>query len=200
MNVNPYAAQWEQFKASTPDHELHILHNDGLYRHLRMKAPTTSIWHWDVITWPGHLCIDGDIGDGHVFSREPDMIDFFAMGIQSKHSDGSPWIDVRYWAEKLSRGANTVKTYSGEAFLTHVRESLADRDLGPADIRRLLDDAEEVADYEHDAREWLNDRPSLMGTDTWEWDLTDWDHHFLLSCYAIAHTVERIQNAERSES
>lgn len=191
MTINPHATQWAQFKASTIGHELHTFHDDGLYRHLRVAAPGTSIWHWDIITWPGHLCIDGDIGDGLVFSRDPDMIDFFAKGLRSTFSDGAPWIDVRYWAEKLSRGSKSVKTYSPEVFLRHVGEALTDRDATPAETQEFMAAAEYVAEHEYDAREWLEAERRAVG-DTWEWDLTDWDHHFLLSCYAIADTVKRV--------
>ncbi len=192
-DTNPYASQWSQFSRATTEHALTTLHADGLYRHYRMARPGTGIWHWDVITWPGHLCIDGDIGDGLVFSREPDMIEFFAAGLRyGKYPDGAPQISVEYWAEKLSRGAKSVKAYSSDRFLARVRESLVDSGATDAEVAEFVRSAEYVAEYEHDAREWLDGERRALGHGTSEWDLTDWDHHFLLSCYAIATTVRAV--------
>ena len=81
--VNPYAKTYADFVEQTKDHDLVILHDDGLYRHLRVQAPGTRMWSWDVTTWPGRLATSGDIADGHVFSREPDMLQFFAIAGRS---------------------------------------------------------------------------------------------------------------------
>src|SRR5699024_12293847 len=51
----PYAWTWKGFVDQTAQHQLAVLHDEGLYRHLRMAAPGTSMWHWEVVTWPGHL-------------------------------------------------------------------------------------------------------------------------------------------------
>ena len=192
-NQNPFATQWRQFAAETKDHGLSVLHSDGLYRHLRMKRPGTGIWHWDVITWPGRLCIVGDIGDGLVFSREDDMIDFFRTSLRSgRYSDGAPQISISYWAEKLSRGAKDVKSYSDARFLGIVRNALDESGATEAERAEFIAGAESVSMYEHDAREWLQEERRAFGDGTWEWDLTDWDHHFILSCYAIAATVKAV--------
>jgi hypothetical protein len=124
---NPYARAYADFVEQTKGHGLVVLHDDGLYRHLRVQAPGTRMWSWDVTTWPGHLATSGDIADGHVFSREPDMLQFFAIAGRSEryYSDGSPSIDVRYWAEKLCGGrSHEVKKYDPDVFLQLVREHL----------------------------------------------------------------------------
>lgn len=128
---NPHARAYADFVEQTKDHKLVVLHDDGLYRHLRVQAPGTRMWSWDVTTWPGHLATSGDIADGHVFSREPDMLAFFTIAGRSEryYSDGSPSIDVRYWAQKLCGGrSHEVKKYDPELFLQLVRERLAEHE------------------------------------------------------------------------
>ena len=67
-------------------HEMTVLHDDGLYRHLRFTAMhlcndaewrTTNGFYWfDLATWPGTLTINGDCGT-YTFSRTTDMFEFF---------------------------------------------------------------------------------------------------------------------------
>ncbi|URN11302.1 hypothetical protein LUW77_03145 [Streptomyces radiopugnans] len=86
-----------------------VLHNDGLYRHLRFMSPRTSEFRFELVTWPGSLTIRGDYGDPHTFSRLDDMFQFF-------RADRRRGINPHYWAEKLGRdgGRRSVKSYSEE--------------------------------------------------------------------------------------
>jgi len=130
---NPYAAAYANFIEQTKDHVLTVRMDDGLNRHMRVGEPGTGMWSWNVITWPGYLITVGDIADGYSFSRIADMIDFFDReGHQAYFSDGSPSIDFRYWAEKLTGGrSHDVKEFSSKIFLQHVSDSLEeDEDLG----------------------------------------------------------------------
>ncbi|MDU7718289.1 MAG: hypothetical protein E7J90_08650 [Cutibacterium avidum] len=38
--INPYARTYAEFSGETTYHKLTVLHDDGLYRHLRMRAPS----------------------------------------------------------------------------------------------------------------------------------------------------------------
>jgi hypothetical protein len=66
----------ERFEQETAEHEMTVLRDDGLYRHLRFQRPGTSIYWFDLVTWPGRLVICGDCGD-LMFSRLRDMFEFF---------------------------------------------------------------------------------------------------------------------------
>lgn len=285
---NPYTDAWRAFTKNTSDHELVVLNDEGLYRHLRVQAPGTRMWSWDIITWPGHLATAGDVADGFMFTRTTDMLEFFDRPDHLRHfySDGAPSIDVRYWAEKLcGHRSLDVKVYDSDSFLRQVRESLEDneeigleaqalrdrqiqllerihqmlrryqhsqdrpaveerlpkhwagelssRDLfsydglnqaemdqlgeefdfddngsreeldifalewadvtqqPPAERRaEILTDARWHADSEEEAHKWLAANEDHVGTDTFEWDLREYDFHFLLACYAIDHTVQ----------
>jgi hypothetical protein len=97
-------------------HEMTVLHDEGLYRHLRFKSPDAS-WHWfDLITWPGCLTVRGDFGDGYTFARVPDMFEFF------RDSSWKRGINPTYWAEKLDGGRAPAMTYSPEKFAQTVWE------------------------------------------------------------------------------
>lgn len=274
--TNPHAKAWASFVNETKEHALTVLHDDGLYRHLRVQAPGTRMWSWDVTTWPGHLATSGDIADGQMFTRLPDMIQFFTLpdSLRDYYSDGAPCIDVRYWAEKLCGGrSHEAKVYDSQTFLSRVQETLEeDEKLGleaqalrarqvellerirncrhravtedtsptvqerleahwrgeidqdalfdqagltqqemdtlheefdilelectpilqksPAQRRdEVLEDARWHSSSEHEAHTWLAENEEFVGTDTWEWDLREYDLHFLFTCYAIDRTV-----------
>lgn len=84
--TNPYAHAYADFLSETAEHQLVVLHDDGLYCHLRIQKPGTRMWSWDITTWPGHLATSGDIADGYMFTREPDMIQFFARNESTRLS------------------------------------------------------------------------------------------------------------------
>ncbi|MFJ2420206.1 hypothetical protein [Streptomyces brevispora] len=305
--TNPYAQAYADFLRETAEHQLVVLHDDGLYLHLRIQKPGTRTWSWDVTTWPGHLATSGDIADGYMFTREPDMIGVFDRPKDHRdyYSDGAPSIDVRYWAQKLCGGrSHEVKKYNADVFLQLVREHLEQHEeLGneaqafherqlvllkqlhelrgldkttqlellqshwaaearakhfssrphttiagqrrdaaadvidrlwstdglsdeqidhliekydwhvladieiprqsPAERRQeILDDSKWHADSESEAHKWLQDQSPVFGEDTWEWDLREYDHHFLFTCYAIDLAVRlyREHQAQQTET
>src|SRR5690606_7564229 len=85
----------EEFLKDVTDHKVRILHDDGVYRHLRFKRPNTGCMHFDIVTWPGYLAYSGDMGC-YVFSRLNDMLEFFRGP-----DEGPLRINISYWAEKL---------------------------------------------------------------------------------------------------
>ncbi|MFD4475860.1 hypothetical protein ACFWPU_07060 [Streptomyces sp. NPDC058471] len=305
--TNLYAHAYADFLRETAEHQLVVLHDDGLYRHLRIQRSGTRMWSWDITTWPGHLATSGDIADGYMFTRLEDMIDFFDISKWNRdyHSDGAPSLDVRYWAEKLWGGrSHEVKKYDADVFLQLVREHPVDhealgdeaqafherqltllkqlhelrgldeaaqlellkthwvaearathfdssshttlarqrRDAAASAVNRLwsaddlsdeqfdrlamehdwnelpgiaierespaeraaeiLADAKARADSESEAHKWLQDQSEILGEYTWEWDLRDYDIHFLFTCYCIDLAVQlyREHQSQRAET
>jgi hypothetical protein len=90
-----YPKEEARFIKDTAEHEMTILHNDGLYRHLRFKKPGTRFYWFDLITWPGYLTIAGDMGT-FTFERTEDMLTFFR---------GAGDINPQYWSEKIRPNA-----------------------------------------------------------------------------------------------
>lgn len=184
----------KMFALNTAEHELTVLHDDGLYRHIRMSKPDTGIYRYELITWPGHLAISGDL-DAYVFTRIDDMFAFFRG-----HE-----INPRYWAEKVKDEPKRATGYSEDMFKQLVNEHLAD--LAEDDLtdeqREARDEVvERVKDgayHEEDARDILRDaeRAGLF-SGTWEWDLQDWDWHFLYCLNAIVAGIKAYDAAKVS--
>jgi len=115
----------ERFLQDVAGHQMFVLHEDDVYRHIRFRKPGTGDMHFDLITWPGSLCYTGDMGT-FVFERTRDMFEFFRRPERCRYS-----IDMRYWAEKVQAGDNSgagngVKKFSKEKFDANVRRWLED--------------------------------------------------------------------------
>lgn len=114
----------DDFLKDIARHEIKIIRDDGLYRHIRFRQPTSLSYYFDLITWPGHLCYTGDMGT-YVFTRIEDMFDFFRDDSDREKIGINP----SYWSEKVlseSRFGNGVKEYSEEKFRKRVIEYLDD--------------------------------------------------------------------------
>lgn len=188
-----------QFVAEVRDHEMTILHDDGVYRHVRFAKPGTGLWSWSLTTWPGHLHIGGDL-ESFTFAREHDMFEFFNWG---------RGINPHYWAEKITNRAASQATrmFSTEkATSATVQEFLALRHYvdGPAaeawdDLRyRVLDEIQNFDEslFQDAVYRWSYD--GFEFTDTYEWDTQDWDHHYLIACHAIAWGIARYRAEAQS--
>jgi hypothetical protein len=151
--ADPLADAAERFAKDVASHEMTVLHDDGLYRHIRFRSGRSAYW-FELVTWPGSLTVNGGM-EAFTFSRCDDMFEFF----RGKE------INPSYWAEKV-RGRTSVKGYSEEKFRQiitgHIAEgaetypSLAQEWPGLAEAvqRDLFAGA---IYYEHGAREALDE-------------------------------------------
>jgi|SRR5665213_1794470 len=96
----------EQFLADVANHELTIKQDNGLYRHLYFRQLGNSNMWFEIVTWPGALTINGDMGSWS-FSRVDDMFRFF----RSKELR----INSSYWAEKIT----SESRYGGKGYTYH---------------------------------------------------------------------------------
>jgi hypothetical protein len=193
----------ERFAGDTKSHELTVLRDDGLYRHLRFQKPGTSIYRFDIVTWPGYLAFVGDAGD-FVFARTADMLEFFVP----KGREGREAINPQYWSEKLvAPKHDAAETYSYQVFCQRVQEWFKDvsldltpagqADLGDAVNEHLLSPYLDAVHSEHDAHVLLRDF-ECQGTrvyDSWEWNLREYRHDFLWCCYALVWGIARYRAA-----
>lgn len=118
----------QRFLRDAAGHQLSIAHDDGVYRHLIFKQPGSSVYRFDLTTWPGYLAYTGDMGT-YVFTRTHDMLSFFR-----RHSPDAS-IDYRYWAEKVE-GADKhdgVRAFSFQTFKREVRQYVRQRISGMFD-------------------------------------------------------------------
>jgi len=90
------------FLKDVATHEMQLLRDDGVYRHLRFKRPGTVCMYFDLITWPGFLCYTGDMGT-FVFTRLRDMFEFFRTDREyaQRRGDRQLFVNHGYWSEKL---------------------------------------------------------------------------------------------------
>ena len=194
-------------------HVIETIRDDGVNRHVRFRRPGTMCMHFDLITWPGYLCYTGDMGT-YVFSRLEDMFQFF------RRPDNSYTIDFRYWAEKLkavdsSGGNGSATEFSKERFkavineyrVSWIRES---RDaLTKAQRRELWEEVDEqvlsyLDDGEHKVYEEANEFSWRAGpehfsyefTDLWDHRFTEYTHHFLWCCHAIAWGIRKYDESK----
>lgn len=191
----------ERFKRETAKHEMTVLHDDGLYRHLRFRAPEFGCYWFDLITAPGVLIFRGD-GESFVFSRLTDMFEFFRGPVGR--------INPHYWSEKLTSDRDSVMKYSQDLFNQQVADDLKAAEKDYPGVAKAWDEkvngflAEYNTEYEHDARAALNDfeyRPKgddgepFRFQDTWEWDLKDYHWWFLWSLHAIVWGIAQYDAA-----
>jgi hypothetical protein len=101
----------ERFKRDTEHHEMTVLHDDGLYRHLRFSRPDRSGYWFSLTTWPQKLTVNGDVGT-YVFSRTEDMLEFF----RGSTCSGGP--NFGYWDEKVVASSNPTVDFSPQLFET----------------------------------------------------------------------------------
>lgn len=186
--------------AETSEHRMTILRDDGVYRHIRFAKPGTNMWRFDLVTWPGHLVITGDIQDYH-FTRLHDMFEFFRSNPDRPHA-----INPQYWAEKLAGHQQQCEEYSFEAFKQslvshfwwgrdqipegHRREvwrSIREEILEDEGVQHSQDEAYRAASryqYNH-YRSGRAPEVWFEFTDVYDWHFKEYKFHFLLSLWAI---------------
>lgn len=185
-------------------HEMRVLLDQNHHRHLRFQTPGSSIGWFDLLTWPGRLVIAGDLDD-FMFARTTDMFEFFAH-------DGLHRINPHYWGEKLKapKGRESVKTYDPDRFRQLVREwhdGHAEgvlphhRDEFRVAVHEQILCDEDVDHSEDAARIALRNFAWKGHTidDWYEWRLRDWDHGYLLSCWAIVWGIARYREHQANQ-
>jgi hypothetical protein len=187
----------DRYAADTVSHEMTVLHDDGLYRHLRCQATENSWNAWfEIITWPGALTYSGDIG-GFTFRRDVDMFRFFR----------GQRVNPDYWGEKVMSGNDALKIYSEDKFREKVWSEVRDeikefKGLAKAVHETMSDYWESDVSTEGGARRFLDDfnytvdGRTFVFADHYEWDLREWNWQFLWTCHAIKDAISRYDVAK----
>ena len=206
-----------RFLADTATHELRIVVDDGVHRHLQFRRPGTYIYGFDIVTWPGHLAISGDMGTA-VFKRLHDMFEFFRATPAEHEKAGGLFVNDGYWAEKCEANDGGKKEFSARLFRDLVMrlfkeyveervdpDDLVDPDTPPEWVARLWQELElEVLNDSEDHDALSNaigamsdfepsdpDYSDFRITDAWEYasSLQQYTFHFLWRLYAVARAV-----------
>jgi len=202
--VSEYPEIAARFAEDVAKHEMTVLHDEGLYRHLRFAAPQPNSWiHWfEIVTWPGYLAITGDMesfatkadADTFMASRITDMFQFFR----------GPRINPGYWAQKVSGGAG-VKEFSRDEFrkevLDYISDNIADYpdliDEVYADI--LSDQSIRSVESAHAALENFQHK-DFSFYDTFELDFERFTPHYLWCCHAIVWGIAQYDAAKKPKA
>ncbi len=109
----------ERFLKNVQQHEIEIMKDDGVYRHVICKRPGSGTYRFDLITIPGHLFVTGDMGCW-TFSRTEDMFDFFIAGNNDFNKEHI--INPHYWAKKVKSVStiSKIKEYSSDLLFNKV--------------------------------------------------------------------------------
>lgn len=204
-----YTCTEDQFLQDAGSHVMTVIRDDGMHRHLRFRKalPAGNGYWFDLITWPGSLCIDGDMGT-YVFRRLDDMFEFFRTDREYNERRGQKLgINLSYWAEKLrAPTSDGAKEFDENRFNSVIRECLVnwmrdERDQTTEEERRELWDAvhDQVIHADGDERKMTaaydfvhTVRPGLQFVfqDLWGYNFQRYTFHFEWICYAIAWGVK----------
>lgn len=192
----------ELFLKDIASHQMTIIRDDGVHRHVRFKKPNSGDMHFDIVTYPHYLVYSGDMGC-FVFSRINDMFEFFRM----RHREPSARLQINesYWSEKLEAAdiPDGYERFATEQLTNHVNDWLdeveADDDLrerAQDEILSYVDDGEMCArdammSFKHDKRHPFQD--------SWECRFTEYTFRFTWCCYALAWAI-RQYDAAKSQS
>lgn len=190
-----YVEAHSMFVRDTENHAMTVIRADGVNRHLRFGQPGCSAYWFDIITWPGVLCINGDMGT-YVFARIEDMFEFFK--VESERCPINPW----YWGEKIlarDKHADIVE-FDEDEFAKILKQIIADSDydeesaldalesdvLSQVTYATTRDDAFALAT----AFEFEDDRPF---DDIWEYRCERFTFHYLWNCFAITYAIRKFE-------
>lgn len=204
---------FDRFTNDVEQHQLTVIKDDGLYRHLKVAKPNSNAMHYNITTWPGYLCISGDMGC-FTFERLTDMFEFFRC------TPGS--INPTYWQEKVQAGAghsgaNAITSEPDfDAYETRLKEYLAEfvASLDPEDeseAQKIEEATDAVNNFinsyersEYDVVSRINEwDPSDAGgmelVDFWDCSLDKFRFHYIWCCYAIVHAIHMYDTLKAGE-
>lgn len=203
MKRNARQDAWERFQKDVASHELRVERADGVHRCLLFRRPESGAYWFRLITWPGALAIDGDMGS-HVFRRIDDMFEFFRGEVGK--------INAGYWSEKLTssdRRSPGVMEFSRDLFVgalvRRVHEYFADGDKA-RQLRVWQAVREEIIDRldgnapAHAAHQLVYDfeHEGFAFTDFWETTIEDYTFHFLWNLHAIVWGIAKFDERQRA--
>lgn len=187
--------QESEFLQSVARHMMAVVLDTPLHRHLHFTAPDSGIAAFDIITWPGRLCISGDMGT-FSFSCLKDMFTYFRQDPTHPLLEGQTMIiDPAPWSEVLSAIDKDAgfEEFSPDKFREEVGLWLddcgandADRAAAETEILQKLSESDEAAfqaacNFEHGDVRFYD-----FATNS---DCTAYTYRYLWNCYAIVWAI-----------
>ncbi|WP_210637156.1 hypothetical protein [Streptomyces sp. GESEQ-13] len=187
-------------------HEMTVLHEDGLYRHLRFEGHGESphvgrypSYPFELITWPYNLVVKAGWTFHFDIDATPDMFDLF------RRTALTGQINPGYWSEKVRAGRDEIEGFDPDLFERQVKQHVveairngeAPRGIGVEVTRDIF----EWGDISHEAGarrelEYFNFQGWTFG-ETWEWKFCDFTPGFLHCCHAIRKGIDLFDAARK---
>ena len=180
------------FKKSVADHKMTVENDNGIHRSLYFGKPKSGSCHFRINTWPGHLCISGDMGT-FVFSRLPDMFEFFRGDRANLH----------YWAEKVEAksifGGGIMK-YEPDTLKQHLIDCLGDRE----DAAEIMSQVSEYLTNDYSDSEAIRRIYECDGMSDFVCDLSescykDYTYQYKWCCEAIVWAIGVYDTEKKTE-
>jgi hypothetical protein len=197
----------DQFLKDVASHQMTVLLDHGVYRHLRFAKPDSIASHFELVTGPGFLLYRGDMGCFE-FERLHDMFDFFRSGEVGQKLK----INLSYWAEKLEATDKNggYQRLSEAKFRDALEDDIIDyleshpgidaknfRDDVDLYILRTLEDSvsnaiKETVEFDYEGK--------YPFQDFYEHSLQDYTYHYVWCCYAIVWGIQQYDQAKTKKT
>ncbi|WP_406004376.1 hypothetical protein [Streptomyces sp. NBC_00987] len=199
--ASPEAEVAERFKRNTAAHQMTVLHEGGLYRHLRFETPGKhGAYAFELVTWPYNLVIKAGWTFHFDIDATPDMFVLF------RNTAFSGEINPGYWQEKVRAGRDEIEGFDPNLFerqvkqyVVHsIRDGEAPRGIG-AEVTREIFEMGDIS-HEYGARAALEDfrYGGWDFGDLSEWDFSDYTPGFLHCCHAIRRGIDVYDAARKA--
>jgi hypothetical protein len=211
--MQTYSCSESVFLADVAQHQMSVLRDDGLHRHVRFKTPGTSSSYFDLITWPGKLCIDGDMGT-YVFSRIEDMFEFFRVCDPQSGDSLTLKINPSYWGEKLDSVDKRCgfREFSMDVFRHRVKgcyeQWMEESDtVASVDAQDLWEEIETDLSWCSDPvdcaaflRDFSHEQTGFTFEDILGDNFEQFSFHYIWSCYAISWGIRLYDESKAASS
>lgn len=194
-----YELTKDEFLKRVRNHQMEILHDDGVYRHVRFGEPGTSNLHFHLVTFPGRLAYCGDMGS-YMFSRLADMFEFFRRPDRG--------VNLSYWAEKVvaTDRSDGVREFSLDKAKEVIRDIVSDSTSSfdeDEQKKKIAEELEELMESLDDEAGDLGDVIRItseldgefldrhMFCDLWDHTTDTYTYRFQFACFAIAWGIEQ---------
>lgn len=191
-----------QFLKEIADHKLEIARNNDVDRHLKFRGKACFLW-FDIITWGGSFCIQGDMGTW-VFSHTHDMFEFFSHGQKEDLR-----INPRYWAEKINmcegHEKHNYQEWSSDKFKKHITQFVSEFNK-ECDEENVItkDELESLLDTASDEFYAINEVLSFRDNELYILedcgDFCDYKYHFIWCLYAIVWGINKYNELTRGQT
>lgn len=187
----------EEFLKVANELKMTVLLDTEDHKHLHFMKPGDGNGWFDLVTWPGSLCVNGDYGT-YAFSRIKHMFAFF------RRDDLG--VNPGYWAEKCTAvGWNDpIKEYEPEKFKAevlrqfeswweegHITDKTREEYLDNIQYELFSDEGGHRGEIEAHDNASNYEFEGFDLPDFWEYDLREYTYRYIWNLYAIVWGIQQ---------